>query len=34
MRYVAEMYYYGLIRYEDELLEMEFGDVLAMFGIR
>lgn len=34
MRYVAEMYYYGLIRYEDELLEMEFGDVLAMFGVR
>lgn len=34
MRYVADMYYHGLLRYEDESLEMEFGEVLEMFGIR
>ena len=34
MRYVADMYYHGLLRYEDESLEMEFSEVLAMFGVR
>jgi hypothetical protein len=34
MRYVADMYYHGLLRYDDESLEMEFGEVLAMFGVR
>lgn len=34
MRYVADMYYHGLLRYDDESLEMEFSEVLAMFGVR
>lgn len=34
MRYVSDMYYYGLLRYESETLMMRFGEVLEMFGIR
>lgn len=34
MRYVMEMYAYGILRYENETIMMEFGDVLQMFGIR
>lgn len=34
MRYVQDMYYYGLLRYESEDIEVRFGDVLQMFGVR
>lgn len=34
MRYVADMFYYGLLRYESEELMMHFGDVLQLFGVR
>lgn len=34
MRYVSDMYAYGLLRYEDESIMMDFGEVLQMFGIR
>lgn len=34
MRYVQDMYYYGLLRYESEEVEARFGDVLQMFGVR
>lgn len=34
MRYVLDMYTYGLLRYESEDVMMKFGDVLQMFGIR
>lgn len=34
MRYVSEMYSYNLLRYENETVMMQFGEVLRMFGIR
>lgn len=34
MRYVSEMYSYNLLRYENESVMMQFGEVLRMFGIR
>lgn len=34
MRYVQEMYFYGLLRYENESIQAGFGEVLQMFGIR
>lgn len=34
MRYVSEMFYYGLLRYESEEVQMRFAEVLQMFGIR
>lgn len=34
MRYVLEMYTYGILRYESEEIMMRFGEVLQMFGIR
>lgn len=34
MRYIQDMYYYGLLRYESEEVEVRFGDVLQMFGVR
>lgn len=34
MRYVQDMYYYGLLRYESEEVMVRFGDVLQMFGVK
>lgn len=34
MKYVESMYYYGLLRYENETVMNDFGEVLSIFGIR
>lgn len=34
MKYVGEVYYLGLLRYESEEVQMRFEEVLQMFGIR
>lgn len=34
MRYVSDMYYYKLLRYENESIMLGFYNVLSMFGIR
>lgn len=34
MRYVADMYYYNLLRYESLEIQNNFAEVLQMFGVR
>lgn len=34
LRYISDMFYMGLLRYENESVMVGFGDVLRMFGIR
>lgn len=34
MRYVQEMWYFGLLRYESEDVMVRFGEVLDLFGVR
>lgn len=34
MSYIQEMYYYSLIRYQNESVMGRFGEVLQMFGVR